>query len=108
MKIHTWKDFKEADELVLQLLERMGVKNLQTARMILVNPEEKTIAVKKNGLVRKIGLRDKYFVHFSDVYCDTQEKYEPETHQQVAIELPIPMMDQLMVHITGQLFDLCK
>ena len=106
---NTWSFFEEGDKLVLQLLEKLGTKNFDTSRLILVNPEERSIAIKKNGLVRKIGLRDnKYFVHFSDVYCGTQEKYIPETHQQVAIELPVQMMDQLLVHIMNQLFDLCK
>lgn len=106
---NTWRIFQKADKKVLQLLEKLGIKNFKTSRMILINSEERSIAIKKNGLVRKIGLRDdKYFVHFSDVYCSVDEKYQPETHMQVAIELPIPMMDQTMVHIMGQLFDLCK
>lgn len=106
---NTWSFFEEGDKLVLQLLEKLGTKNFDTSRLILVNPEERSIAIKKNGLVRKIGLREnKYFVHFSDVYCSTQEKYQPETHMQVAIELPVTMMDQLLVHIMNQLFDLCK
>lgn len=106
---NTWKFLEGGDKLVLQLLEKLGTKNFDTSRLILVNPEERSIVIKKNGLVRKFGLRDnKYFVHFSDVYCSTQEKYIPETHCQVTIELPVQMMDQLMVHIMNQLFDLCK
>ena len=106
---NTWRIFQKADKLVLQLLEKLGIKNFKTSRMILINSEERSIAIKKNGLVRKFGLRDdKYFVHFSDVYCSTEEKYAPETHQQVAIELPVIMMDQLLIHIMKQLFDLCK
>lgn len=106
---NTWSIFQKADKLVLQLLEKLGIKKFEVSRLVLINPEERSITIKKNGLVRKIGLREnKYFVHFSDVYCSTQEKYQPETHTQVAIELPVTMMDQLLVHIMNQLFDLCK
>ena len=105
---NTWKFLPGSEKLIIQLLEKLGVKNTLTSRLFLINPEEKSIVIKKNGLVRKFGLKDGHFVHFNDVYCGVEEKYTPETHMQVAIELPVQMMDQLMIHLMGQLFDLCK
>lgn len=73
-------------------------------RIFYINPEENSIAIYKNGKVKKFALTEKHYVIFENKVGD----YNPDDHKEVVVKLSQKVIDGTLKGYINDVLDLFR